>query len=373
MKKKALILSMILGAFIMTSCGIPKSSIDVEYNVDNYVTLAKNYKNIPVTIQGKFTIDEEMEKTALENLIKSAAPYREDPTKKVVEKDSVVNVDYVGKVDGKEFKGGSAKGVSIDVSSNSDAVQGTSYIEGFAKGLIGKSKGDKATSQVVFPKNYQAKNLAGKNAEFTFTINSIMKKVTVDSIDDAYAKKYFKMDTVKELKNMVNKTLTSRLEASKNQQIRSEAIKTVVKNSKVKYPKKLLELRKNEFLIRFKKNAKIKDNKEFKKYLKNNLKVSEDKFNKETEKTIKDNLKIELVFEAIAKKENIKFDKKGYKDFIAGLKQTSRVASDKELFKKYDQGEVKNSGEKYIKKMYVATKAISYVEKHAKVTIKPSK
>lgn len=279
MKKKALILSMILGAFIMTSCGIPKSSIDVEYNVDNYVTLAKNYKNIPVTIQGKFTIDEEMEKTALENLIKSAAPYREDPTKKVVEKDSVVNVDYVGKVDGKEFKGGSAKGVSVDVSSNSDAVQGTSYIEGFSKGLIGKSKGDKATSQVTFPKNYQAKNLAGKNAEFTFTINSIMKKVTVDSIDDAYAKKYFKMDTVKELKNMVNKTLTSRLEASKNQQIRSEAIKTVVKNSKVKYPKKLLELRKNEFLIRFKKNAKIKDNKEFKKYLKNNLKVSEDKFN----------------------------------------------------------------------------------------------
>ena len=128
MKKKALILSMILGAFIMTSCGIPKSSIDVEYNVDNYVNLAKNYKNVPVTIQGKFTIDEEMEKTALENLIKSAAPYREDPTKKVVEKDSVVNVDYVGKVDGKEFKGGSAKGVSIDVSSNSDAVQGTSYI-----------------------------------------------------------------------------------------------------------------------------------------------------------------------------------------------------------------------------------------------------
>ena len=100
-------------------------------------------------------------------------------------------------------------------------------------------------------------------------------------------KKYFKMDTVKELKNMVNKTLTSRLEASKNQQIRSEAIKTVVKNSKVKYPKKLLELRKNEFLIRFKKNAKIKDNKEFKKYLKNNLKVSEDKFNKETEKKYK--------------------------------------------------------------------------------------
>lgn len=192
MKKKALILSMILGAFIMTSCGIPKSSIDVEYNVDNYVNLAKNYKNVPVTIQGKFTIDEEMEKTALENLIKSAAPYREDPTKKVVEKDSVVNVDYVGKVDGKEFKGGSAKGVSIDVSSNSDAVQGTSYIEGFAKGLIGKSKGDKATSQVTFPKNYQAKNLAGKNAEFTFTINSIMKKVTVDSIDDAYAKNILK-------------------------------------------------------------------------------------------------------------------------------------------------------------------------------------
>lgn len=170
MKKKTAALALCgLMVFAMAGCGgenaadtgAAKTSEDVEYDVNDYVTLG-NYQNLEVQITGDYTVDQSDVDAMVDNLIASAAPCVEDPSQTVVAADSLVNVDYVGKKDGEAFDGGSASDVTIDVATNSDVSSGSGYIEGFSAGLVGAHVGDTVDCNVTFPENYSAKDLAGQ-------------------------------------------------------------------------------------------------------------------------------------------------------------------------------------------------------------------
>ena len=124
--------------------------------------------------------------------------YTADPDKTTVEEGDIVNVDYVGKLDGTAFNGGTAQNQNIDVYQNASAT-GTGYIDGFTDGLKGASVGDVIDCDVTFPDDYGNTDLAGKAVVFTFTVNSIQKEMTIDDVDDAFAKEQFQVDTVDEI------------------------------------------------------------------------------------------------------------------------------------------------------------------------------
>ena len=85
---------------------------------------------------------------------------------KVADGDTVT-IDYTGKMDGKEFSGGSAKNANLEIGSGQ-------FIEGFESGLIGKEVGDKVTLKLTFPDPYENNpDLAGKPVEFDVTVNKI--------------------------------------------------------------------------------------------------------------------------------------------------------------------------------------------------------
>ena len=89
--------------------------------------------------------------------------------KKLTVKDGdEINLDYVGKIDGKAFEGGSTDGAGADLTIGSG-----SYIDNFEEQLIGSHPGDKVTVKVTFPEDYQSEDLAGKEAEFACTVNGI--------------------------------------------------------------------------------------------------------------------------------------------------------------------------------------------------------
>ena len=96
------------------------------------------------------------------------------------QKGDVLVIDFVGRVDGKEFPGGAAQGHHLELGTNA-------FIAGFEDQLIGKQPGDKATIQVVFPAEYVNKDLAGKPAEFDVTINELRQRVKVTP-DEEFAK-----------------------------------------------------------------------------------------------------------------------------------------------------------------------------------------
>ena len=79
----------------------------------------------------------------------------------------VVNIDYVGTIDGTEFDGGSAQGYDLTIGSGS-------FIDNFEQQLIGTHPGDKVTVNVTFPEEYANNpDLAGKAAAFAVTVNGI--------------------------------------------------------------------------------------------------------------------------------------------------------------------------------------------------------
>lgn len=95
-------------------------------------------------------------------------------------KGDIAVIDFVGSVDGVEFKGGKGADYHLELGSGS-------FIPGFEDQLIGKKQGDKVDVNVTFPENYHAADLAGKAAVFAVEIKEIREPKEV-VIDDEFAK-----------------------------------------------------------------------------------------------------------------------------------------------------------------------------------------
>lgn len=94
-----------------------------------------------------------------------------------VSKYDVVNIDYVGTMDGTEFEGGSAQGFNLGIGTGS-------FIEGFEDGLIGVKTGETVDLNLKFPDEYTPNpDYAGKDVVFKVTVNYI-NEVTDKFVED---------------------------------------------------------------------------------------------------------------------------------------------------------------------------------------------
>lgn len=143
--------------------------------------------------------DEEVNE-ALTNLAENAQNF-EDRKKgsKAKDGDQVV-LDFVGKIDGEAFDGGSAEDFPLVLGSGQ-------FIPGFEEQLVGVKAGEEKDVTVSFPEEYGAENLAGKEAVFSCTIKEV-KEPKAAEIDDDLAQKYG-AENLEALKTQV----TERLEA----------------------------------------------------------------------------------------------------------------------------------------------------------------
>lgn len=110
-----------------------------------------------------------------------------------------LKVDFIGRIDGVPFDGGTASDVDV-------IVAGPGFIPGFTEQLEGISAGETRTIQVNFPEDYGAKELAGKQAEFEITAKSLAV-AQVPAIDDELAKA-MGLESVEDLKTKVTEQIT---------------------------------------------------------------------------------------------------------------------------------------------------------------------
>ena len=89
-------------------------------------------------------------------------------------------IDFVGKVDGEPFDGGTGEGMSVELGSGQ-------LIPGFEDQLVGAKAGDERDVKVTFPADYQADNLKGKPATFDVKVNAV-KTAGETKLDDDFAK-----------------------------------------------------------------------------------------------------------------------------------------------------------------------------------------
>ncbi len=140
--------------------------------------------------------DESAVDEALTQLADTAKTY-EDKDGAAESGDQVV-IDFVGKVDGEAFEGGTATDYPLVLGSNS-------FIPGFEDGLIGATKDEVRDVSVSFPEEYGAKHLAGKAAVFTCTVKAV-KAPKVAEVDDELATR-FGAESVEDLRTQIRDRL----------------------------------------------------------------------------------------------------------------------------------------------------------------------
>ena len=119
---------------------------------------------------------------ALENLAGTAKNFEDRKKGSKAKNGDQVVIDFVGKVDGEAFEGGTAEDYPLELGSNS-------FIPGFEEGLVGVKAGEEKDVEVTFPENYGAENLAGKAAVFSCTVKAV-KEPKPAEINDDLAKQF---------------------------------------------------------------------------------------------------------------------------------------------------------------------------------------
>lgn len=144
-----------------------------------------------------------------------------------------VTIDFVGKMDGEEFQGGSAKGTKLVLGSKR-------MIEGFETGLIGAGKGEQKTLSLTFPENYHNKELAGKAVEFAVTVNEVAEPV-LPELDDAFFASFdVKSGGVDAFRSEVKNNMARELKNAVRNSVKNQVVEGLLKLHQVELPKALV-------------------------------------------------------------------------------------------------------------------------------------
>jgi trigger factor len=138
---------------------------------------------------------------AVAELAESSKTYEPRKGKTVKAKDGdQLLIDFVGRVDGEVFEGGSAEDATLTLGSGQ-------FIPGFEEQLVGAKPEDEVLVKVTFPAEYQAAQLAGKDAEFTVTVKEV-RAPKASKIDDELAKR-LGIEDLEKLKELLRSNLQS--------------------------------------------------------------------------------------------------------------------------------------------------------------------
>ncbi len=145
-------------------------------------------------------------------------------TDRAVQEGDIVDIDYVGKIDGVEFDRGSGNAPNLQIGSGV-------MIPGFEEGIIGMSKGEKKTIDVTFPETYtNDPEKAGKAATFDITVNSISENV-VPILNDDFIKNTMKYDSLEAYRAAVRSELEKEAEENAESRKFNDVIGAAVDNS----------------------------------------------------------------------------------------------------------------------------------------------
>ncbi|WP_242258454.1 trigger factor [Streptococcus thoraltensis] len=183
-----------------------------------------DYKDLEVSVDASKEVSEDEVTEKIERERKNLAELviKED----AAENGDTVVIDFVGSVDGVEFDGGKGDNFSLELGSGQ-------FIPGFEEQLVGSKAGDEVEVNVTFPEDYQAEDLAGKDAVFATTVHEVKAK-EVPELDDELAKDIDEeVETLDELKVKYRKELEAAKEIAYDDAVEGAAIELAVENAEI--------------------------------------------------------------------------------------------------------------------------------------------
>jgi trigger factor len=134
----------------------------------------------------------------LDRMASQNRTYTPKEAEAATEKGDKVTIDFVGKIGGETFEGGTGTDVEVIIGSNS-------FIPGFEEQVVGMKAGESRTVTATFPENYLPRHLAGKEATFDVKAKSLAAPGEF-AIDDAFAKG-FNFDSLDAMKAAIRGNL----------------------------------------------------------------------------------------------------------------------------------------------------------------------
>ncbi len=189
------------------------------------------YKGLEVEKEKVVVTDEDI--TAEIDSVRKRNARKLTITDGAVENDDETVIDFEGFTDGVAFEGGKSEKYTLKIGSNS-------FIPGFEEQLIGRKAGEEFDITVTFPEDYNAENLAGKEAIFKIKLHEIFRS-ELPELDDEFVKDVSVLNTVEEYKADIQKKITERKEKVAENTLEENLIDELLANVNVDIPQPMIE------------------------------------------------------------------------------------------------------------------------------------
>ena len=252
-----------------------------------------SYKGIKIKEYAYNVSDEEVDAEVARVLDRNARKVAVED--RVAANGDIVNIDFVGTVDGVKFDGGEAEGFELTLGSGQ-------FIPGFEDQVVGMNIGETKDVNVTFPENYQAEALKGKAAVFAVKLNALQAK-ELPELTDEFIKDATGSETVAEYKEKTTARLQQQADRRANDATENSILEAIAANTEVEIPQAMIEreidglLQKFEYQLMYQ-GLKLQDYLDF-------LKVSLADFRKNYEEQAKKNVTNQLIISQIIKEEKI--------------------------------------------------------------------
>ena len=311
-----------------TAVGDPSLSVD-DISDEKVVLIAdvpvkpdveiETYKGIKIPEFVYTVSDADVDKDIEETRLRLAKD--EEVTDRAAQMTDTVNIDFTGKMDGKEFEGGTAQGYDLTLGSHQ-------FIPGFEEGVVGMNIGETKDIPVTFPEDYQAEELKGKEAVFTVTLHKITGKV-LPELDEEFAKK-MGSDSVDAYRAKVRERLERNAASRSLNETENSIVTEIAKGAKAEIPQAMID-KQNEFALqRLEYNLMYQGIRldDYLKYLNTTREAYMHTFDEESKRTVLH----QLIVEKIIKLENIEATQEEIDEKIA--EQAKSVGKEAEEYKK---------------------------------------
>lgn len=288
------------------------------------------YKNVEVeAVEKPEEVTDDDVEDYIQSMLESGSELNE-VTGRAVQSGDTATIDFVGKMDGVEFEGGSATDHPLEIGSGS-------FIDGFEDSIIGHNVGDTFDWNGKFPDDYSNTDLAGKDVVFTITVKKI-EESKVPELTDEYVQKISEdSKTVDEYKKEVKKNLEKQNEDTYNETLTTNAWKVVLENTEVKnYPMDEVEEIRDGLIEQYKTIASY-NGADYETMIKEQMGQEVDEFEEQLLEAAKENVKQTMVTKAIAEKEKIEVDDESYKKQVQELAEMYGYESIEQIEEEVDK------------------------------------
>ena len=235
-------------------------------------------------------VDEEIEKERERNA------RTVEVTDRAVQDKDIVTLDFEGFVDGVAFEGGKGENYPLTIGSGA-------FIPGFEEQLIGAEIDKETEVKVSFPEEYQAKELAGKEAVFKCTVHEIKAK-ELPELDDEFASEVSEeAETLEDYKAEVKAKIKERKENEGKEKKENQAVEQAVANAEIDLPAPMVDLQAKQMADDFARRI-MQQGMSVEQYFQFTG-LNEEKMMEELKPQAEKRIRTRLVLEAIVAAENI--------------------------------------------------------------------